>query len=137
MVTSIYSNKKGIYKDLYRQIDSDKNKKTKEESHIRQRKGIYVELYNHIENKYKDKCVFKELDEKQRNSLFARFTQMVLKIIDVAFSKASYCISSAGTEVKMLFLACLVAKKPVNSYIDNNLQPYLDKGTYYNGKRTS
>lgn len=122
MVSPVFSNRKGIYKDLYREIDSDKNKKAQEESQQRKRKGIYVELYKHIENRYLDKSVFKELEEKQRKSLYANIIQAIQKIADVALSKASYCVSSAGAEVKMLFLACLVAKKPVNSYIDNNIE---------------
>lgn len=55
MVTSIYSNKKGIYQDLYREIDA-KNKK-KETSQIkRQPRGIYKDLYRTIESEKRERA---------------------------------------------------------------------------------
>lgn len=123
MVAPIYSNKKGIYKDLYKQIDSDNKKKAGESSQTRRRKGIYVELYRQIEGKCEAECILKG-HEKKRDSIYSQFIQGIQKFIDVAPSKATYCVSSAGNGIKMLLLACLVAKKPVNSYIDNNIQSY-------------
>lgn len=65
MVTSIYSNKKGIYKDLYREIDADNKRKKKEEEASlasRPKKGIYVDLYRQLEE---EKAVnFKSNEEK-------------------------------------------------------------------------
>lgn len=43
-----YSNKKGIYKDLYKAIDAEQKKKDTFAS-FRPRKGIYRDLYRHIE----------------------------------------------------------------------------------------
>lgn len=43
--TTNYSNKKGIYKDLYKAIDAEKQSPKP----IRERKGIYKDLYQHIE----------------------------------------------------------------------------------------
>lgn len=134
MVAPIYPNKKGIYRDLYAEIDSDKKKKAKETSQRRIRKGIYVELYRQIGGKCGAECILKGQEEKKQNSLYARFIQMIQKIVDVALSKATYCVSSAGNGIKMLLLACLVAKKPINSYIDNNIQTYLSQGYYYNDR---
>lgn len=67
MVTSIYSNKKGIYKDLYREIDADnKKKKKEEEAYLAQRpkKGIYVDLYRQLEQ---DKAVSFKSNEENKN----------------------------------------------------------------------
>lgn len=53
MVNSVhYSNRKGIYKDLYRAIDTENKKKEKKDDPFkafRQRKGIYVDLYRQLE----------------------------------------------------------------------------------------
>ncbi len=43
-----YLNKKGIYKDLYKAIDAEKQEKQSSKP-IRERKGIYKDLYQHIE----------------------------------------------------------------------------------------
>lgn len=51
MVAPIYSNRKGIYKDLYREIDAD-NKKKEASQVKKQPKGIYKDLYRQLdENK--------------------------------------------------------------------------------------
>lgn len=67
MVAPIYSSKKGIYKDLYREIDADNRKKAKEEEASlasRPKKGIYVNLYRQIEE---DKAVsFKSKKEENK-----------------------------------------------------------------------
>lgn len=49
MVTPIYTNRKGIYKDLYREIDAD-NKKREKAKAKKLNKGIYVDLYRQLEN---------------------------------------------------------------------------------------
>lgn len=69
MVASIYSNKKGIYKDLYREIDAD-NKKREASQVPKQKKGIYVDLYRQLEE---DKAVsFKsnEEDKKEKENIW-------------------------------------------------------------------
>lgn len=49
MAAPIYSNRKGIYKDLYREIDSN-NKKREVSQAPRTRKGIYKNLYRQFED---------------------------------------------------------------------------------------
>lgn len=113
MVAPIYSNKRGIYKDLYREIESDKNKKKKaENTHLarKPKKGIYVELYRQIE--------FKN-NERKNNSNNLYILAFKKFINDVSSSIARF-FSSATGEVKMLIVAYMVAKKPINSYIENN-----------------
>ena len=53
MVAPIYSNRKGIYKDLYRQLDAD-NKKKEASQAPKPKRGIYVDLYRQFEE---DKAV--------------------------------------------------------------------------------
>lgn len=48
MVSSVYTNKKGIYKDLYRTIEIEKQ--SQQISQPRQRKGIYKDLYKTLED---------------------------------------------------------------------------------------
>lgn len=61
-----YSNRKGIYRDLYREIDADNNKKKKMDAAYqtpRAKKGIYKDLYRQLEE---DKSVsFKANEAKQ------------------------------------------------------------------------
>lgn len=125
MVAPIYTNKKGIYKDLYREIDSD-NKKKDATLTRKPRKGIYVELYKQIEFKNN------ENKEKQNNI----YILTIKKIINDLASKVSFILSSATGEVKMLIVALMVVKRPINSYIESNLDIYSTpeptQGIYYN-----
>lgn len=118
MITPIdANNKKGIYKDLYREINSDNAKVKSEESpYRRQPKGIYKNLYNQIG------FSFKEQQDKTMQAWHTNGLQVVRKEFNSMFSKISYFFSSARSDIKMLMLACMVAKKPINSYIDNNIQ---------------
>lgn len=114
---SDYSNRKGIYKDLYREIDANNHKK--ESLNVRKsRKGIYVELYKQIDFEKQEKR------SNQNNLYFLAFKKLVKDI----FSRISYVFSAASREIKMLILAYVVAKKPINSYIGNNLQTYQNQG---------
>jgi len=56
------------------------------------------------------------------------------KLVRDVFSRLSYVFSAATGELKMLIIACLVAKKPINNYIENNLSDYSKQGIYYNDK---
>ena len=112
MVAPIYSNRKGIYKDLYREIDAD-NKKKELSKAKRQPKGIYRDLYEHI-------LEFKGQDANRNANENINIIQSVQRRIGIYFSKMSYFFSSASSSLKMLILACIVAKKPINSYIENN-----------------
>jgi len=129
MVASIqtnYSNKKGIYRDLYREIDSDKKKKKleNESSQIRKpKKGIYVEIYKQIEFK-------NDNSRKDNNNLYILAFKKLVKDIS---SKIAYFFSAATGVLKMFIVALLVAKKPINNYIENNLPTYDNEGSYYNG----
>lgn len=123
MVAPIYLNRKGIYKDLYREIDSDNKKKDTSQARGPKR-GIYVNLYNQIE--------FKNNESKpEPNNLYALALKKLIKDIS---SKASRCFSATTSEVKMLIAAFMIAKKPINSYIENNLQTYSSQGIYYNDR---
>lgn len=125
MVAPIYSNRKGIYKDLYREIDADnKKKKSDIDSNVKKnKKGIYVELYRQIE--------FKNNESKNdSNNLYALAFKKLVKDI---FSNISYFFSSASIEIKPLILACMVAKKPINDYIGNSLHN-INTGLYYNDR---
>lgn len=127
MVAPIHTNKRGIYKDLYKEIES--NNKKKEASQVKKpRKGIYIELYKQIE--------FKNNDSREKpNNLYILALK---KFIDDLCSKILNFISSATGEVKMLLLAFVVAKKPIGNYIENNLDNYSAKnqnlGIYYNDR---
>lgn len=123
MVAPIYSNRKGIYKDLYRQIDSD-NKKKEESQHKNSPRGIYVELYRQIQ--FTDT----ELNTSQKNLYALAFK----KFFNDISANLSYFFTSVNSEAKMIILAFMVAKKPVNSYIENNLAAYQIKGNYYNDR---
>lgn len=115
MVAPVYSNKKGIYSDLYREIESEnKKKKVNELSSKRRPKGIYKDLYIQIENK--------EKEDRKRTSLYNKFVQSIQKMINLIFSKASYFASSVKGEIKMLTVAWMVAKKPIRSYIENRIK---------------
>lgn len=120
MVAPIYPNKKGIYQDLYKEIDSDNKKKIKE-SEKKAPKGIYKNLYTQIEN---EKIAFQNNDDKKSNIL-----QNIQKIMNFTFSKASYIFSSANAELKLLILTFMVAKNPINNYIENNIA-YSEQGYY-------
>jgi len=110
-INSDYSNRKGIYKDLYREMDFD-NKKKESSQVKRQPKGIYTELYRQI--KFKNK----EREDEYSNLYIIALSKLVRDV----FSRVSYFFSSATGEIKMLIIACMVAKKPINSYIENNLE---------------
>jgi hypothetical protein len=60
MVTSIYTDKKGIYKDLYRTIEAEKQPQQTCQS--RERKGIYKDLYRTLET---EKISFKANEKKE------------------------------------------------------------------------
>ena len=132
---SDYSNKKGIYKDLYREIDSD-NKKKNVSLARKPKKGIYVELYKQIE--------FQNNDRKNDSNSFQNNLYILAfkKLVKDTFSRISYLFSSASKEIKMLIVACMVVKKPINSYIENNLQTCpiqrqnlgSNSGIYYNDR---
>lgn len=115
------SNRKGIYRDLYREIDSDNKKKDASKAR-KPRKGIYVEFYEQIEFKNN------ECNNNQNNLYGLAFK----KLINDITSKASYFFSCVAGEARMLILALIVAKKPINSYIENNLGTYSSQGIYYN-----
>lgn len=118
---SDYSNRKGIYKNLYREIDSN-NKKKEFSQEKRSKKGIYVELYKQIGFK----------NREQRNDQNNLYLLAFKKFVKDTLSKVSYFFSPASPEVKPLIVACIVAKKPINSYIENNLGIYSSQGIYYN-----
>jgi hypothetical protein len=119
MVTSIYSNKKGIYQDLYREIDAENKKKTASQAQ-KPRKGIYVEMYKQIEFKNND-------NQNNSNNLYALAFNKLIKDIS---SRVTYCFSTATNRIKMLIVICMVANKPINSYIENNLQTYQNQQTH-------
>lgn len=66
MINSISTNKKGIYKDLYRTIEADKKKENQQDINIqtRERKGIYKDLYRTIES---DNVSFKANEKSKDN----------------------------------------------------------------------
>lgn len=123
---SNYSNKKGIYKDLYREIDADyKKKKSDIDSNVkRPKKGIYVELYKQIDFRNREQL------NDQSNLYFLAFK----KLIKDTLSRVSYFFSMATGELKMLIVACTFAKKTINGYIENNLVIYSSQGIYYNDR---
>lgn len=124
MVAPVYANKKGIYKNLYMEIDTD-NKKRESSQVRRQPKGIYKNLYRQITE-------FEGKDKNQENSLYSRFTSSTQKSFRAYMSRISYFFSSANSTLKMLILACLIAKKPVSNYIENNIN-YSNQG-YQDGR---
>lgn len=122
---SDYSSRKGIYKNLYREIDSDNKKKKSElDSSVRRpKKGIYIELYKQIDFKNHEK-------QSDQNNLYLLAFK---KFIKDTLSRVSYFFSPASLEVKPLIVACMVAKKPINDYIENNIQN-SDIGLCYNDR---
>jgi len=121
MVAPIYSNRKGIYKDLYREIDAD-NKKKEASLARKPRKGIYRELYRQIEFKNS------EHTNNQNNLYMLTFKKM---FIDISSTVSYFCTAATGG-FKMILVAFMVAKKPINSYIESNFETYSDQGIYYN-----
>jgi len=130
MVAPIYSNRRGIYKDLYREIDT-KNKKEESSKTRRSKKGIYINLYRQLERD-KQNILFKQ-DEDDRKILLTQLVKFVKKGTTNFLSKISYFFSAVAGEFKMLAMAFVIAKKPINSYIENNLPTYDNEGSYYNG----
>lgn len=125
MVQAIHSNKKGIYKNLYLEIESENKKKAQENSRKRSPKGIYKDLYTHLDNKY-----FTGNEDQKRKSLSSQVAQHLQKGFNTLTSRFSYFFSIAGSELKMLMLAFFVAKKPVSNYIENNLNTYSNQENY-------
>lgn len=126
MVAPIFSNKKGIYKDLYREIDSD-NKQKKSEK--RRPRGIYANLYRQFENDLKP-IAFKN-NENENYSNKALQVQLFKSVFNDAVSKLSLLFSAVATEFKIIIFAFALAQKPVNSYIQN-VENYQDQGIYNN-----
>lgn len=122
MVAPIYAHKKGIYKNLYLEIDSENNKKAKENAYKRNPKGIYRDLYTHLDNKY-----FTGNEDQQRKSLYSQVVQHLQTGFSTLTARFSYFFSIAGSELKMLMLAFFVATKPVGNYIENNLDTYSNQ----------
>lgn len=116
MVQAIYANKKGIYKNLYLEIDSDnKKKKVAADSYYkRSPKGIYRDLYKQLAG-------FEGREERQENPLVTQIIQLTQKTLSSYFSRMSYFFSSASSSLKVFMLACIIAKKPVSNYIENNV----------------
>ena len=110
MVQAIYSNRKGIYRNLYREIDSDNQKKKSSQIKM-QPKGIYTELYKQI-----------KFRNNERKNQYSNWHILALrKLIRNVFSRLSYLFLAATGELKMLIIACMFAKKPINNYIENNI----------------
>lgn len=117
MVAPIYSNRKGIYQDLYREIDSDNKKKT--EYPQRSPKGIYVNLYNQIGD-----VIFQGIDERQKETLHNNALKVAQKLVNGIYSKISFVFSTVNAEFKMFILAFMVARQPINNYINDNIPNY-------------
>lgn len=129
MVAPIYTNRKGIYSDLYKEIEAENKKK--EASQIRKpKKGIYVELYRQIERDKQN--IFFKHDEDEHTALFIQLTKVVKKVLSNFLSKISYFFSAVAVEFKMLAMAFVIAKKPINNYINQNLPVYDNEGNNYN-----
>ncbi len=104
MANSIYSDKKGIYKDLYRTLDSDRQA----ESAIkcsRQRKGIYKNLYRQLEE---DKVTFNQ-NQQAKNDGFKKTDKIPLK----AFAYTS----NVGEALRPILSALLVKLSLIPSVI--------------------
>lgn len=104
MVNSIYSDKKGIYKDLYRTLDSDKQKENAIQS-SRQRKGIYKNLYRQLEE---DKITFKQKRQAE-NDEFQKLNSLPLKTF--AYT------SNVGEALRPILSALLVKLSLIPSII--------------------
>lgn len=128
MVAPIYSNKKGIYKNLYLEIDSEnKKKKAAETSYYKKsHKGIYRDLYKQL-------TWFEGSDDSRENPLITQILQSAQTTLSSYFSRMSYFFSSASNLLKMFMLACIIAKKPVSNYIENNIN-YENQGYYNDGQ---
>lgn len=140
MVAPIHANKRGIYKDLYREIDAD-NKKREISQAKKPNKGIYIGLYKQFEHD-KNMALKGSQKDKEKISVYVRLIQIIQKCINFILSKVSYFCSAATSEVKMLILAFMVTKKPLNNYIENKLPIYINRdqsqgqnlGFYYNDR---
>lgn len=130
MVRAICSDKKGIYKDLYRTIETDNQK---EKNIQKQRKGIYANLYRQFEED-KQNISFKRIKKKnEKLSLLVIFN----KVINQVYPKVSYIFSHAAGNIKILILTFMVVKKPIINYIENKLPVYQiqkNQGFYYNDR---
>lgn len=128
MVRPIYSDKKGIYKDLYRTINSDNQQQEKPVK--RQRKGIYANLYRQF---YDDaRGVNFRNNKEEGNSNKILIIQVFKNTIKNLLSKISFFFSAVATELKLIAFAFVVAKKPIDNYIENNLSDYQYQGNHYN-----
>lgn len=117
MVAPIYSSRKGIYQDLYREIDSDNKKKS--ESPKGSPKGIYVNLYSQI-----GEVIFQGIDERQKQTLHNNALKVAQRLVNGIYSKTSFVFSTVNAELKMFILAFMVARKPINNYINDNIPNY-------------
>lgn len=117
MVAPIYSNRKGIYQDLYREIDSDNKKKT--ECPKRSPKGIYVNLYSQIGD-----VIFQGIDDRQKETLHNNSLKFAQKLVNGIYAKTSFVFTTVNAELKMFILAFMVARKPINNYINDNIPNY-------------
>lgn len=130
MVAPIYENKKGIYRDLYREINSE-NQKKKADSQKQSPKGIYKNLYINI--RAENKFTFGNKKKKQKDSLYNRFIKKMQGFIKFIISKISYCLSSASIEEKPLIIAYMFAKQPINNYIENSIPSDKDYSEFKTG----
>lgn len=117
MVQAIYTNRKGIYRDLYRTLEAENEQNKPQE---RRHKGIYANLYRQIEE---DKHIIFFKSNKERNEKL-NYLITFKKIFNQFLSKASYLCSSAANEIKVLVIAVMVAKKPISNYVENNINTY-------------
>lgn len=132
MVAPIYTNRKGIYIDLYREIDSD-NKKKEIAQVQRPRRGIYVSLYKQIEGS-KLNIAFK--DKKEQDALQMKFVQTIQKNVNSILSKILCFHSYVASEIRMLLVAYVFVKRPIKNYLETKLPVYQaqeqNQGIYYN-----
>jgi len=137
MVKAIYIDRKGIYKDLYRTIGAENNQEIPAQ---RQRKGIYANLYRQIEQDKNEDCrvfpknsnvSFKGNTSNENYKITALTT--IQNAINFVLSRVSSFFTSAASEFKFLILACMIAKKPINSYIENSIPVYQEQKNRYNG----
>lgn len=63
MVNSIYTDKKGIYRDLYRTIEAEKQ--THQTFQPKPRKGIYKDLYKHLDEEKQISFKAKQKEDKE------------------------------------------------------------------------
>lgn len=134
MVKAIYTDKKGIYRDLYRTLYSE-NKQEKTEK--RQPKGIYANLYRQLKEEEKSAILSQVKfcgNKNRKNNKKINFLLSIKNTFNMFLSKISYVFSIAAVELKFLVLAFMVAKKPINSYIKNTLPDNSNQGNYYNDR---